>query len=261
MPFQLSVAKAFVDSVNLAGIPRGILSQSAATEASAVFDQAKTQAQVVGSGVFSFSQGVDAMVRESISDSALLAQLVANQHVDFEKKPREWFKTYADVLQNVGWTLQEGSWTTYPASGTGVEVNEKLIEVMTAILAPATGALSIITSTINALKAMSPDSSWITIFSRELQKANIARFQVGLVEKDPAGDVDVFVSLMACVVEAKNTITQVLFFKFKGAEAVFSAYSSKVSINRAALTDLGPAIRSKIRAYQADYLSSITDLR
>jgi hypothetical protein len=258
MPFQLSVAKAFVESVNLAGIPRNIVSQSAATEASAVFDQAKAQAQVVGSGVFSFAQGVDAMVRESISDSALLAQLVANKHVEFEKKPREWFKAYAEVLQNVGWTLQEGSWTTYPVSGTGVEVNEKLIEVMTAILAPAAGALSIITSTINALKAMNPDSSWITIFSRESQRAKIARFQVGLVEKDLAGDV--FVSLVACLVEATNTIAQVLFFKFKGSEAAFSAYSSKVSINRAALTDLGPMIRTKVRAYQTDYLSSIKDL-
>jgi hypothetical protein len=258
MPFELSVAEAFVKSVSLAGTPRNIVSQSAATEASAVFDQAKTQAQVVGSGVFSFAQGVDAMVRESISDSALLAQLVANKHIDFEKKPHEWFKAYANVLENVGWTLQEGSWTTYPASGTGVEVNEKIIEVMTAVLAPAAGALSIITSTINALKAMNADSSWITIFSRESQKAKIARFQVGLVEKDPAGDV--FVSLIACVVEASNTITQVLFFKFKESEAVFSAYSSKVSINRAALTDLSHMIRTKIRAYQTDYLSSIKDI-
>ncbi len=69
-----------------------------------------------------------------------------------------------------------------------------------------------------------------------------------------------FVSLIACVVEASNTITQVLFFKFKESEAVFSAYSSKVSINRAALTDLGHLIRNKIRAYQTDYLSSIKDI-
>jgi hypothetical protein len=258
MPFELDNAKAFVNSVDLAGTPRNIVSQSAATEASSAFDQTKTQTQVVGSGIFSFAQGVDAMVRESISDSALLAQLVANKRFNFEDAPHEWFKAYADVLQNVGWTLQEGSWSDYPVSGTGAEVNEKLIEVMTAILAPASGALSIITSTINALKAMSPDSSWITIFSRESQRAKIARFQTGLVDKDPTGDV--FVALAACVVEAKNDITQVLFFKFKQAEAKFSAYSSKVSINRAALVDLGPAIRSKVRAYQTDYLSGIKDI-
>jgi hypothetical protein len=62
------------------------------------------------------------------------------------------------------------------------------------------------------------------------------------------------------VIEAENNITQVLFFKFKNARASFKADSTKVSINRAALTDLGPAIRNKIRAYQTDYLSSIQDI-
>jgi hypothetical protein len=260
MPFQLDAAKEFIASAatDLTGTPRGIISQSAATEAAEVFDKAKDQTRVVGSGVFSFAQGVDETVREAISDSALLAQLVANKQVDFEKKPRDWFKAYSDVLENVGWTLQESGWTEYPAQGTGVEVNEKIIEVMSAILAPAAGALSIITSTMNALKAMKPDSSWITIFNRESQKAKIARFQIGLVEKDPAGEV--FVSLLACLVEAEVTITQVLLFKFTKSSATFSASNAKVSINRAALTDLSPMIRIKVRAYQVDYVSSIADI-
>ena len=193
MVFNLEDATKYVGSIDLAGIPRAVLPMAAATEATDVFDRAKAQAQVVGSGVFSFAQGVDASVREAISASALLAQLVANKRFAFDKKPLDWFKAYSEVLENVGWTLQEGGWTDYPASGSAVEVNEKVVEVMTAILGPAPAALSIITSTVNALKAMKPDSSWITIFSRESQKANIARFQVGLVEQK--ADADVFVSL------------------------------------------------------------------
>jgi len=258
MTFQLDVAKTYVSSINLDGTPRGVIAQSAATEASEVFEQAKTQAQVVGSGVFSFAQGVDAAMREAISDSALLAQLVANKRSDFHKQPLEWFKIYGEVLENVGWTLQENGWTEYPVSGTGVEVNEQIVAVMTAILAPAAGALSIITATVNALKAMNPGSSWFTIFNRESQKAQIARFQIGLVEQKEGGGV--LVTLLACLVEAENTITQVLFFKFTSSSAKFSANNSSVSINRAALTDLGPSIRTKVRAYQADYLGSIKDI-
>jgi hypothetical protein len=96
----------------------------------------------------------------------------------------------------------------------------------------------------------------VTIFNRKSQKAKIARFQIGLVEQK--ADADVFVALLA--IEAQNTITQVLFFKFTEASARFSANSSKVSINRGALADIGPSIRSKIRAYQTDYLSSIKDI-
>src|SRR5262249_23287916 len=98
----------------------------------------------------------------------------------------------------------------------------------------------------------------LKIFGRESQKARIARFQVGLVDKDDKGDL--FVSLLACLIEAENTITQVLFFKFKEAKASFRSNTAKVSINRRSLADLSPTIREKIRAYQTNYLSSIVDL-
>src|SRR5437764_6666000 len=207
MALDIEQAKEFVKSVDLSGTPRSILSHDTATEAGEVFDQAKTQAQVVGSGVFSFAQGVGTDVREAISDSALLAQLVASKRTSFEQAPLDWFRQYSEVLQTVGWTLQGANWSDYSAGGTAVEVNQKIIEVMTIALGPSPAALAIITSTVNALKAMQPDSSWLTIFRQEAQKGRLARFQIGLVEKGEASDV--FVSLLACLIEAQNTITQV----------------------------------------------------
>jgi hypothetical protein len=258
MAFDIGQATEFVKTVDLTGVPRKIVAQDAAAEAGVAFDEAKNQALVVGSGVFSFSQGVDAMVREAISDSALLAQLVANKAVKFEEQPEKWFDTYSDVLENVGWTLQDKALNDYSATGTAAEVNEQIIAVITAILGPSPAALSIITSTVNALKAMQPGSSWFTIFSRETQKAKVARFQIGVAEKDKEGGV--LVSLLACLIEAKSDITQVLFFKFRQSNASFKAYGNKVSLNQPSLTQLGPAIRKKVQAYQADYVSSIKDL-
>lgn len=258
MAFNKEQSLEFVKSIDLKGVPRGLVHMDAGAETGLVFDKAKDQAQIVGSNVFSFAKGVDAGVREAISDSALLAQLVANKRFSADKSPLDWYMSYAEVLQNIGWTLQEGGWTDYSTSGKAAEVHEKILEVLAVALGPAPAALAIITSTITALRGMKPDSSWITIFSRESQKAKIARFQIGLVEKEEAGDV--FVSLLACLIEAQNIITQILFFKFKDAHANFRAESAKVSINRASLTDLGPAIRAKVRAYQADYISSILDV-
>ncbi len=253
-----SSAKDFVRSVDLSGTPRGILAQDAATEASEVFDAAKSQAQVVGSTLFSFAQGVTPETREAISDSALLAQLVANKRFAADKAPTEWYTAYTEVLQDIGWVVQSAGWNDYTAKGSAMEVHQKIIEVLTVALGPSATALAIIKSAIDTLQAMTPDSSWLTIFSRESQKAKIARFQVGLVETGDAADV--FVMMLACLIEAKKSVTQVLFFKFKAEQAAFKANSAKVSINRAALTDLGPAIRTKVRAYQADYLSSIKDI-
>jgi hypothetical protein len=255
---SLDPIKRYVESIDLSGTPREIVQQGDRGEPSGMFDAAKAQAQVVGAGLFSFSQGVDAAVREAISNSALLAQLVANKRTSQAEAPLEWFKEYAGVLQNVGWVQQESGWSDYTTKGDALEVDQKIVEVMSAVLGPAPAALSIITTTINALGAMDPSSSWIRIFSRESQQVRMGRFQIGLVERT-VGD-DVFVSLLACLVEARTAMSQVLFFKFKNAQATFKANSTKVSINRASLMDLGPTILKKVRAYQVDYLSNILDI-
>ncbi|KYF90740.1 hypothetical protein BE20_16765 [Sorangium cellulosum] len=258
MSFDPAAARDYVRALDLAGIPRKLVAQDAATDAGDVFDAAKSQARVIGSSLLSFAQGVDAGVREAISDSALLAQLVANKHASAQAAPLDWYAKYVEVLQNVGWVMQAGAWSDYTTQGTGAEVHEKIIEVLSVALGPSATAAAIVKSAIDALAAMKEGGSWFTIFSRESQHANIARFQVGLVETG-AND-DVFVSLLACLIKANRGITQVLFFKLQKEQAAFSASSAKVSINRPSLIDLGPTIRKKVRAYQADYLSSILDL-
>ena len=130
--------------------------------------------------------------------------------------------------------------------------------MLAAVLGPGATALAIITATMGALKKMQPDNPWLTIFNRESQKARIARFQVGLVEVGV--DSDVFVSQLSCVIQAEKAITQVLFFKFRKERAKFEADVQKVSLNRAALVELGPAIRAKVRNYQQSYISGIADI-
>ena len=258
MPEGSNKAAEFVRSIDLSGTPRGLLAQDATAEGSEIFAMAKSQAQVVGSGLFSFAEGVTPDTREAISNSALLAQLVANKRVSAEQAPTEWYDAYQDVLQNIGWVLQDRGWVDYTAEGTAVEVHQKIIEVLEVTLGPSAAAVSIIRSAIDLLQAMAPGTSWFTIFNRESQHARIARFQIGFVETGEAADV--FVSLLACLLEARASVTQVLVFKYRNEHASFKANSAKVSINSAALQELLPTIRTKVRAYQADYVSSIKDI-
>ena len=258
MSLDLAKARSFIKSVDLQDTPRDMRARAQGADTGEVFEQAKNQSQLVASALFSFAQGVTADVREAISDSALLAQLVANKRFDFETKPVDWFKSYSEVLQNVGWTLQESGWSDYTARGTSAEVHQKIIEVLTVALGPAPAALAIVTAAVDALSAMNTDSPWITLFDQQSKKGRVARFQVGLVERD--ANADVFVSLIGCLVEAHSDITQVLFFKFRDEGATFKANTAKVSVNAADLRELVPAIRGKVRAYQSTYLSSIVDL-
>jgi hypothetical protein len=213
---------------------------------------------VVGSGLFSFAKGVTPDLRDAISNSALLAQLVANKRTSAEQAPTDWYAAYLDVLQNIGWVLQDQGWVDHTAGGSAAEVHEKAIEVLEVALGPSAAAVDLIRSAVDVFRAMSPGTSWITIFNRESQHARIARFQIGLVETGEAADV--FVSLLACLIEGRTSLTQVLVFKFRDARASFKANSAKASINGDSLLELLPAIRTKVRAYQSDYVSSIRDI-
>lgn len=225
---------------------------------SPVFDQAKAQSQVVGSAILSFSQGVPEQTREAISDAALLAQLVANKEFSsFEAAPKEWFSKYSEVLQNIGWVLQEQGWGEYEIGGNAAEVHEKILDVLTIALAPSVAATKILTGMIAGLRAMSPENQWFTLFNQESRHANTARFQIGLVE---AGTDGLFVSLLACLIEAQSNLTQVLFFKFNDAVANFSGNSIKASINETDLQDLSSLVDEKIRGLRREYVSTIKNL-
>jgi hypothetical protein len=164
----------------------------------------------------------------------------------------------ADVLKNIGWDLQEKTFDDYSSSGNAAEVHEKILEVMTAALGPSPAALVILAATVKALKGMNPKSSWMRIWSREAQQAQIGRFQIGLVEAKPNGDAAVFV--LACLMEAHQTITQILLFKWRDAHATFKARTGNASINRASIKELHREIVEKTRAFQRSFMSSIQNL-
>jgi hypothetical protein len=129
-----------------------------------------------------------------------------------------------------------------------------MLAILAAVLGPAPAALAIVTASVNVLN---PRSSWIRIFTRESQRARITWFQLGGVEQH-AGTISM--SMLACVIEATSSITQVLLFKFRQERASFRASHPKLATTRSSLIDLHPKIRAKVRAYQSLYVNSIADL-
>lgn len=252
MAFDLERARGFVNSVELPERPSGVAAQDTA---SVIFETTKQQAAVVGSDVMAFVAGIEADVREALSDSALLAQLVANRKNPNEEDVLSWFKSYFEVLQTIGWTVQDKGFVEYSESGDGFEVHEKILAFAEAALGPTSAALVLVTATLNALKAVGANAGWITIFNRETQHSKAGRFQISVAQPDGKGGV--LVTMIAFAIEAKKTVTQVLFFKVKETEATLKKNEGKASINVEALRSLKEPIRKKVRDYQASYLAGL----
>lgn len=255
MGVNLEQARSFIADVELPPRPpSGAVPQDAAATGP-VFETVKDQAAVVGSEVVSFVSGVDAETRGALSNCTLLAQLAASKKVADREDIYAWYTAYFEVLASLGWIVQDGGFSKFSETSQGFEVHEKIMEVAAVLLGPGTTALMVIKTTLDALKAMKSDNGWLTIFERNTQHAEAARFQLSVVEKSGAGDV--MVSMMAFGVKASKEVTQVLFFKIKKHKAELRHNSAKMSIDAGSLNDLADDIRGRVREYQRSYIASL----
>lgn len=238
--------------------PLGVAEDVPQPVTASVFDTGKTQAAVVGSSVISFVSGVTPERREAIVNSSLLAQLLASKKVPDASRIYAWYDSYFEVLSNIGWVVQDRGFAEYTESSKNFAAHKAILAVATTLLGAAPAALAVVKSTIEALQSMGEGSPWITIFNREAQHARAARFQVGLAEQDANGQF--FVNLMAFGLEAKASITQVLFFKSKKSEARLRHYSGRVTINTTVLDSIRPAISAKLVGHSGDWVEKLPDL-
>ena len=247
-------ASQFLDHLELPAITRGGF--EAVAQASQIdFDALKNQAMVVGSEVVSFVKGVSIERRKDIINCALLAQLAAGHQVKDRNSIIEWYDSYFGVLTNLGWVIQDKRFDSYEDKADGMEAHEAILKVAAVLLGAAPTALAIVTSTIQAMKTMDADNSWITIFDRESRSAETARFQIALAEQDDSGQF--MVSLMAFGLKADSTLTQVLFFKIRSGKVSFKHCSGKVTINEEVLAGIREKIRTKLVGRTEGYVDSL----
>ena len=222
------------------------------------FNAQKNQAMIVASDIVSFVKGVSNERRQDIVNSSLLAQLVANKKVPDKKNIIEWYNAYFDVLENIGWVIQDRSFSSYTEEADGLEAHEAIIKVASVFLGAAPAALAVVISTLEALKSMDSSKPWMTIFDRESKQAKTGHFQIALAEQ---GDNDQFlVSLMAFSLKAESTLTQILFFKIRNDEVELEKCSGKVTINDKVLSSIRDLVSQKIAAHTSDYIAKLPDL-
>jgi hypothetical protein len=257
--FDTQDARAFVRSLAL---PEPPPVQFDLTKAPAApFDVAKEQASVVGSDVIAFAKGVTPEVRHDIVNAVLLAQLVAKKTMAEPTSLADvgaWYESYFDTLSRIGFVIQDKGFASYNAKSDSFEAHEAIIDVAAALLAGSPGAIALVKTTLDALRKMSADSPWITLFHRESQSANTARFQVSLVEADD--DAGVLLTLIAFGLEAQTSVTQVLFFKFHKNAVTLRHNSGKVTINAPLLAGIRDQVAGKLLAYTNEFIKRLPDL-
>ena len=245
-------ARAFLNAVDLPPSTRGGFE---AVGEIIDYKAEKDQAMVVASDVVAFVKGVSIERRQDIVNACLLAQLIANKKVPDKSNYIEWYNAYFDVLEHTGWVVQDRGFSSYTEQANCLEAHEAILKVAGVFLGGAPAALAVVISTLEALKSMDSSKPWMTIFDRESKQVNTGRFQIALAEQ---GENDqFFVSSMAFSLNAKSTLTNVLFFKIRNDEVDLQKCSAKVTINDQVLSDVRDIVRKKITTHTSEYFANL----
>ena len=135
-------------------------------------------------------------------------------------------------------------------------MHKAILDVAAAAFGPGgTTALSLLKTTLESLQKLDESTPWLSIFNREARTAKLARFQIGLAQNDPQGQL--LVTLMAFQLKAESLLTQVLFFKFAKQKASLRHCSGSLTIDTAVLDAVAPDIKDRIKAVAKDFVASL----
>ena len=213
------------------------------------------EAVVVGAQLTEFTDAVSAELRAAIADSILLAQLAANKVAGETQNAFRWYDKYVEVLQNLGWQLQEVDFNVQSADQQDLDMHKAIIPVIMAMLGPQAAAVSIVLAVLNGLKEMDRSTPWITLFDRSSQHAHGAKFLVSHVDADEYGQPKI--ALLSIGIRASKTITQVLFFKVHAQEAEVKTASGQMTISPTRLDSAKEAIAARVLPFISDYVAEV----
>ena len=202
-------------------------------------------AVTVGSQIASFSENVSAELKEKVANGFLFAQQAANKQIEGKQDAtsEDWYNTYVDVLTKIGWMREDGGAARREIEGTSVEVHSKIIPVITAALGPAVAASALIVDVLKGLNEMDQDTPWITLFSRESQRAEANQFQMSHVDSENGAP---RITLVNFELSAERSVTQVLFFKFHSNEAKLTQFQERISVNEPIFSQVAPVIADRL---------------
>lgn len=253
MAFDLKHAKQFLAAASLPPVPLG----AGVTDGMGMpeLETTRKQSLVVGSNVVSFTIGVEADVRQAITDSSLFAQLAAAHEVGTNTDPLVFFDAYFSNLVAIGWLVQEQETAEFNYDGDAFDVHEAIIGVITAFLSPIAGAAKAVLEVLNGLHKMNADAPFITLFNKQSRRGAIGRFQFTYVYPDP--EHGLMAKAMAFSLKADNTLTQVLFFKLQKGHTSLRRSTGSLSIDAQAMKTLRPQLAAKMNDYRSIYIADV----
>lgn len=200
----------------------------------------------------SFVAGLAAQQKRDVLNSTLLAQLAANKAYDREKQTTEWYKKYREVLETVGWVLQEFDFTIFQTSGASFDVQEVVLKLLAAIATQ--DDIAVVTETLDAMKALSDEDGRVVLFNTASHSFHKGNFQVGAAAES---DGVVVMKIGAFHFGTTETVNRLLWLRFSSNVSNMYQGSQTMNLNEQVYAQVRQAVIDKLGANAETYVGNL----
>jgi hypothetical protein len=211
----------------------------------------------IGSQVAEFAPGVDRALRADIVNSFLVAQLAANSFLRaVGGGSAAWYDRFFFVLANSGWNVERPAPVMVEISGGARDVYQQIVPIVTQTLG-AQAESSTVVRVLSGLATRAPDRPWITLVERESQRASANQFQFAHIVPGGLQGGDPRVTFSAFELDARQSVTDVLFFRFTRETATLRHSAAVLTLNRPVFERVKPLVEERIRDQVAAFVEAV----
>lgn len=229
-----------------AGFPK---SKDAATDQVA---EGVEQSFLNAKSLVSFVSEVNGQRRKDVLNSVLIAQLAANKAHPDETQIQEWYKTFIDVLNKLGWVIEAAEFSEWESKGSVFEVENAIIDILTAAFGGT--FVSVIKKTLSAIKDLADSNGKITAFEKNTHSVTKGAFQIGIAKEE---NETVAMQIGTFLLTSDNQIKKILFFKSTKESTKLNYCSRKGTLNEELYAKGRDAIVAKLGDRVTEFVTVI----
>ena len=211
------------------------------------------QAVVDVGSLLSFVDGVGSQERDDVLYSVQLAQRGASGTYNRFTQTRQWYGKYVDILEKVGWTVEQIAFTRHDQSEGEVRMDKASLAVIAAIATQ--NQLAVLKESVAALTALAEADGTIRLFDFHTLSEMSGNFQIGAVQKSENNALSM--ALGAFYFSGADARRKLLFFSWGSKDVAFWTAAQKMTLNTNLYAGHRNLVREKLGAAASDFISGL----
>lgn len=211
------------------------------------------QANINAGSVLSFAAGLQDQDRADVLLSLQLAQRAASALHDRFSQTQAWYRTYVEVLENLGWTSGQMSFAHYDDDEREFRMDEVSVELLLSVA--RRDQLAVLDQAMAALGSLAEDDATVQLFDFHASSQSGGNFQLGAVQQDLGGGLSM--ALGAYYFRAVDSRKRFLFANWRARQVNFWACAQRLTLNAALYEKLRDDVQAKLASDAPHYIATL----